>query len=150
MGEIGVGRAGETLVTLLGSCVAVVLFDRHRKTAAMAHIQLPVSLSTVSARIDGPGKFADTAIPQLLQHLSSPVPSRLVAHVAGGADMFVSSRDPTIGQLNIQATKRLLNELSIPLASSDFGGTRARRLRFEVDTGELQIEIIQLATEGGV
>lgn len=144
MGEICVGKAGQTLGTLLGSCVGVLLVDERRSLAALAHIQLPSSLIGTSRLNESRGKYADTAILELLRCMqaSDSVEHGIVAHVAGGADMFVTSRSMTVGQQNIAATTRALAESNLTIASSHCGGNRARRLQFEIDTGDLQIEIV--------
>ena len=152
MGEIGIGKAGDTLVTLLGSCIAVVLFDQKQKVAGLAHIQLPAALDIDSAenaksRVDGDGKYVDTAIHAMLRQVSSSDRSNLVVHLAGGADMFKTSRQLTVGKLNIQAAQRLLGEMNLCVASSDCGGTQARRVRFEVSTGLMLVEQIKKTTK---
>jgi chemotaxis protein CheD len=73
--------------------------------------------------------------------------SRLIAHLAGGGDLFRTSRALTVGRLNIQAAERLLDQMNVPVISSDCGGTQARRVRFEVDTGELKSEKVGKGTE---
>ncbi|KAA1262375.1 Chemoreceptor glutamine deamidase CheD [Rubripirellula obstinata] len=160
MGEIGVGQSGDTLVTLLGSCVAVVLFDPNAKKAALAHIQLPASSSSppvtnpatnlvtnTDAAIDTAGKYADTAIPALMREFSTLNRSQLIVHLAGGADMFKTSRLLTVGKLNVQAAERLLGQLNLSIVSHDCGGPLARRVRFEVSTGMMLVEKVEKPTE---
>ena len=45
IGDIGIssGRDGEVKTYALGSCVAVIVYDKIRKRAAMAHVTLPDS-----------------------------------------------------------------------------------------------------------
>ena len=63
-------RHPATLVTLgLGSCIGLVIFDPSTKVAAMAHIMLPDSRD--AKEVPKPGKFADTAVPLLLEHLKN-------------------------------------------------------------------------------
>ena len=141
IGEIGIGVGDQTLRTLLGSCVGVVLYDQHQKTAGLVHIQLPDS----GGRIDPqPGRYADTAIPELISQIQriSKRPFSPIAHVAGGADMFASSRTLTVGQLNIRTVDALLSELRIPVLSHHCGGTLARRMTFEIMTGTIQSEVL--------
>lgn len=147
MGEIGIGSAGQTLSTLLGSCVGVIVFDPKRGVAGLAHIQLPVSSPGVSQTQDSLGKYADIAIPELLRQVRSggdpePFSNRLVTHIAGGADMFATSRTETVGKLNIVATQKILTELQLRVSRSDCGGTRARRVRFDIASGDLEIQTI--------
>lgn len=141
IGEIGFGSSGERLQTLLGSCVGVLLFDRDRKRAGLAHVQLPESNPSSNFDHDPLGKYADVAVAELVRQLGPA--RRLIAHLAGGADMFQTSRVPSIGTLNQWATQRLVNELRIPIETSEFGGTLARRLCFDIDSGSVQIETVQ-------
>ena len=63
MGELVIAREGE-LFTLLGSCVAIVLYNRKQPIGGLAHAVLPVSGGDTHA----PGKFVDTAIVRQLGH----------------------------------------------------------------------------------
>lgn len=72
----------------LGSCVGIVLYCRRIGLAAMAHVMLPDH--TLAKSSFHPAKFADTAIPglvdMLMQHGASLL--ELEAKMAGGAEMF--------------------------------------------------------------
>ena len=67
MAEIAVSRhEADVLVALgLGSCIGIALLDRASLVAGLAHVVLPES------RPGGtPGKFADTAVPELVRRVS--------------------------------------------------------------------------------
>jgi chemotaxis protein CheD len=83
MGEIEVSkRAGDELVARgLGSCIGLVLVDRFTGVAGLAHIVLPES--TEGDR--EPGKFADLAVPALIDRVVSAGASRLLDGSAGAA-----------------------------------------------------------------
>ncbi len=66
MGQIAVASESGTLRTLVGSCVSVALYDPKLHLAGLAHILLPESHGTTKE----PGKFADTAITELLCQLN--------------------------------------------------------------------------------
>jgi len=141
IGEIGFGTDTECLRTFVGSCVAIVLHDPTAKAAALAHVQLPTSINQPASDL---GRYADTAIPELIRQLrqkSNGVMS-MVAHIAGGADMFPVSSARSIGRLNIDAVKGLLSSHRIPVITDDCGGTLARRLVFDIPTGRLRIELL--------
>jgi chemotaxis protein CheD len=90
MGELAVCQKGECLRTLLGSCLGVALYDRRLKLGGLVHVVLPQSPGPSEL----PGKYADTAIPELLRQmrlLARGEPLRTVAKLAGGANMFNSS-----------------------------------------------------------
>ena len=58
MGGLDFGASGDTLVTLLGSCVGVVLWCTRTKIAGMAHVVLPETNDEVVML----GKYANVAI----------------------------------------------------------------------------------------
>jgi chemotaxis protein CheD len=141
MGEIGVCRDAGLLRTLLGSCLGVALYDRRLRLAGLAHVVLPKS----NASSDLPGKYADTAIPELIrqmQALATGESLRLTAKLAGGANMFNSTSSPaTIGASNIAAVERILDELRIPVIGRHLGGEQGRRMLLDATTGAVTIEI---------
>ena len=102
IGEIRIAQTGQSLSSLLGSCVGIVIHDRQNAVAGLAHVQLPDSAGTQTQQH---GKYADTAVPEMIRQIRSIVTSRLnrslreinrdkisasglIAHLAGGADMF--------------------------------------------------------------
>ncbi len=66
MGEIRVDGDGNTLHTLLGSCVGLALYDRQQKIGGLAHIVLPDSRGS-EHRL---GKYVNTAVPSLMDQNS--------------------------------------------------------------------------------
>ncbi len=76
------------LVTSVGSCVAICLYDSKNKCGGLAHIMLPNSAIAPQELL--PSKFANTAVPALAKLIKkiSVYPSLLSAKIAGGANMF--------------------------------------------------------------
>jgi len=144
MGEIGVASDGEMLRTFVGSCIGVAIYNRRRKIAALAHVMLPES----NGRDGQPGKYADTAIPEMIRQLNKLCqgePTRWSAKIAGGAKMFAFQSGMTIGHQNVAAAEKILSELDIPVLASCCGGDQGRRLCLDVSTGMLTIESINAA-----
>lgn len=113
----------------LGSCVAVILYDKKRKTGALAHVMLPES----NGRNERPGKFADTAVPLLVSEMEKNGSSKrnLSAYLVGGASMFKQFKgNLDIGNRNITAIKKILTEMNIPVKSEDVAGTSGRSVFF--------------------
>ena len=75
MGELAVAaKGGATLVSIgLGSCIGLALIDRAKGIAGLAHVMLPAAPADGAG--ETPGKFADHAVPALLQELA-PLGSR--------------------------------------------------------------------------
>jgi chemotaxis protein CheD len=140
MGEMSVTAGDGELRTLLGSCIGLALHDRRRKIGGLAHIVLP----SARERTDRPGKFADTAIPALIEQMERLAGGELnlIAKMAGGASMFPSTAAGNIGAQNSEACETLLGVLRIPIVSKDCGGTQGRRMAFDTATGRVVIEIV--------
>ncbi len=118
----------------LGSCIGLTLYNPEQKVGAMVHIMLPES----SGRTDRPGKYADTAIPLLLDELNTNGVRRkgIVAKMAGGATMFEAfSASMNIGQRNIEKVKTILSEQNIRLIAEDTGGKMGRSVYFSPSDG---------------
>ena len=139
MGQIAAGRAPERMKAVLGSCVGLVLYHPRLKTGVMAHIVLPDS----AGRGDGkPGKFADTAIPEMVEQLTKlGAPAHgLTAKFAGAANMFGSSGPLQIGDANVKAVLEAINSAGARVAGQDVGGTKGRRVTFDCTSGEMTVE----------
>jgi chemotaxis protein CheD len=140
MSQVAVARAPERLWSILGSCVGVSIFDPKRQVGALGHIVLPAACG----REDMPGKFADTAIPYMLDLLKKLGVSNnsLVAKIAGGARMFGRSMPMDIGENNVHTIVGSLAKFGIELAARDIGGEKGRRVTLDCESGELLIEIM--------
>lgn len=154
MGEvIKVGMAdlktcsGEDAVTTLGlgSCVGIAIRDPATGVGGLAHIMLPDS--TEIRNNENRPKFADTGIEDLVREIvmRGGNRGRLVAKIAGGAQMFSFGSKSTmirVGERNVQASKKKLNELRIPLLAEDTGKTYGRTVIFYPKTGDFVIRAV--------
>lgn len=143
----------------LGSCVGVALYDGKRRIGGMAHIMLPDS--TAISRRKNPGKFADTAIRAMVEDMEKLGSERkdIRAKIAGGACMFhiPGAKNPKnvpgpylgmqIGERNVEAVKKVLKELRIPLVAEDTGGDYGRTMRFNIADGSVTITSIRHGTK---
>lgn len=154
MGEvIKVGMAdwktcsGEDAVTTLGlgSCVGIAIRDPATGVGGLAHIMLPDS--TEIRNNGNRPKFADTGIEDLVKDIVRRGGSRgrLVAKIAGGAQMFSFGSKSTmirVGERNVQASKKKLSELKIPLLAEDTGKTYGRTVIFYPKNGDFVIRAV--------
>ncbi len=143
----------------LGSCVGVVLYDEKRRIGGLAHIMLPDSRAV--SRPGKPGRYADTAIRAVVEEMEKLGSRRkdIKAKMAGGACMFTipGATNPKnvpgpaigmqIGERNVEAARRTLRELKIPLVAEDTGGNYGRTLRFHVSDGTVVISSIKHGTK---
>jgi chemotaxis protein CheD len=140
MGEIAVGRNEEAIKTLLGSCIGLALYDRRGRVGGLAHIVLPESPGSSGP----PGKFADTAVPELIRLIdhTAGAPGKLAAKLAGGACMFQTNAASNIGERNLESIERLLKNAGIPVVARHCGGDQGRRMTLETGSGRVRIEIV--------
>ena len=140
MAEMKVESKPIELVTSVGSCVAICLYDSTNKCGGLAHIMLPNS--AIAPQDFPPCKFADTAIPALANAVReiSGKETLLSAKIAGGANVFKSeNKGPTIGTKNVEAVKSTLNANRIRLLGEDVGGSCGRRIAFNLGNGVVTI-----------
>jgi len=137
MAEMKVESKPIKLVTNVGSCVAICLFDSANKCGGLAHIMLPNS--AIAPKDFLPSKFADTAVPALANAVRkiSRKETCLSAKIAGGANIFQFENDngPPIGEKNVGAVKAALSANKIRLVAEDVGGSYGRRISFNIGTG---------------
>lgn len=141
MGEIGVARDAGTLRTFLGSCVGLALHDRRRRVAGLAHIVLPESRGQAAQ----PGRYADTAIKELLRQLRELAGGeslQVVAKLVGGAKMFGFQSGVTIGDQNVQAVEQLLTAEGIAIIGRCCGGEHGRRMSLDVASGVITVQTV--------
>lgn len=146
MADLNVCVSPDRICTLgLGSCVGIALRDPVTKIGGLAHIMLPDS-STIRNNSNIP-KFADTGIEELVKQVTRKGAnrSRLVAKIAGGAQMFgfnSNSEMVRVGERNVQATKKKLAELRIPILAEDTGKNFGRTVIFYPETGDFVIRAV--------
>ena len=93
---------------------------------------------------DRPGKFADTAIPLLIEEMTKLAGSdlKLIAKLAGGASMFTTTVAARIGLQNTEACERILGALRIPILAKHCGGEQGRRMSLDTGSGRVIVEIV--------
>lgn len=142
MGQLAVSASpGDVLVTIgLGSCIGLALLDRRRAVAGLAHVMLPVSGAGGPAE---PGKFADTAVPALLDGMLALGARRpeLEAAIVGGAHMFSFAEGALdVGGRNEAQVRRALADARLPLRAAATGGSTGRTVRVHVDGGRVTVK----------
>ena len=144
-----VKQTGTIRTSGLGSCVGVILYDEPKKIAGMLHVMLPDSSLDRSNQINV-AKFADTGVYALMELLKAEGvrPMSLKAKIAGGAQMFNFGSSDTIriGPRNVEAVKKELKRLAIPIISEDTGGSSGRTIEFNPLTSMLSVRTVNKGT----
>lgn len=145
MGEMAVVWDGIKEVTMLkttlGSCIGIVLTDRERNVSGLSHIMLP------SRSKDDPvlGKYADTAIPLLIEKIEKRGGkiNNLKAYVVGGATMFGNGDLMlNIGMRNYEVVKAILEKYDIPIVYEDVGGNSGRTVTYNHNYDEINVKTL--------
>ena len=151
---LGAARGDMRLIThSLGSCVGICLYDCRTRVGGLAHCLLPRAYPHAPGdrgRMPAgePGKFVDTALDALLGQMAGLGADvrRLGAKLYGGAAMFSFGGPGTfqnVGMLNAEMAKERLAALDIPILESDVGGTAARTITFDLETGRVDVKVIR-------
>ena len=135
-GEIHVATEPTDILTVLGSCVSVCLFDPARRISAMNHYLLPLW--------NGNGlrspKFGNIAIPMLIEQMYESGSNRgsLQAKLFGGANIRTNNLEILmVGKKNVMLAREILQEYRIPVVAEDTGGVRGRKLKMESLSGKV-------------
>jgi chemotaxis protein CheD len=146
MADLKAGKSPDSIISYgLGSCVGIALYDPQTKVGGLAHIMLPDS--TQARATDNTAKFADTALPVLLDQVIALGGSRnrLTAKIAGGSQMFSFAQATDvmrIGDRNAEAVKAVLKSLSIRLVAEDVGGNYGHTVELLLDSGIFVIKTV--------
>lgn len=146
MADYKVGRDPAVLISYgLGSCIGVSLYDPIKKVGGLLHIMLPDSTQARSS--DNPAKFADTGIPLMINEVVAlgATKARLVAKIAGGAQMFSFSNATDImrvGTRNAEVCKQILRKNGVRVIAEDTGGCYGRTVSIDLASGVYKVKTI--------
>jgi chemotaxis protein CheD len=122
--------------TVLGSCVAVCLYDRKRKVGGMNHFQFPAIAERKEATAIY-GNVATRALVLMMMREGSKA-KHLQAQIFGGAhDPRLTLKN--VGHENIRVARKILGQAHIRIVSEDVGGEMGRKIIFNTATNEIAI-----------
>lgn len=134
-GKVFASREGHAVTTILGSCVAVCLWEPSSRIGGINHFLLPTHGGDVAAST----RFGDLAIQDLIEQLLALGCRRhnLRSKIFGGACVLEAFqvRENHLGQRNVEVAETCLRTADIPLVGRDVGGMRGRKLIFHTDDG---------------
>jgi len=145
IGEVKIGRAGQELNAILGSCIGLGFMYRGKGVYGLAHCLLANSGGARSTK--GGGRHVDQAIETLLTEMEVTDDERrdLRCFIAGGANMTkpVGTEDKRlVGSVNAKFAKTALRQAKLRVSHIDTGGESGRRVTIDCTTGEYSIDTI--------
>ncbi len=133
------------VINNLSSGIAVVMYDKLQCIGGMAHVLLPDSSLAGATDEMTPGRFADLAIPELVQQYLDKGAQKqdTLVRIVGGAQLFNFGGGGTnslnIGTRNAIAIRTIISKHGLSIKKADVGGNKGRKIRFHVGSGILTI-----------
>lgn len=127
--------------TILGSCVAVCLYDPVLKIGGINHYMLPLWNGVGLAS----PKYGNIAIEKLLEKITEMGSQKknLIAKVFGGGEVIDTQISQfNIGERNILIAQETLKKLNIRISGQSVGGKNGRKIQFNTQTGGVLQKII--------
>ena len=140
---------GEDIVisTVLGSCIAVALYDPDRRIGGLNHFMLPGVLDgRGQAFTSTSGKYGMYAMELLINEMIKQGcrKERLKAKIFGGGSVLARSGpdgyESKVPQSNIDFAEAYLEAEKIPVLARDTGGTKARKLFFFPESARILLK----------
>jgi len=139
-GEFYVSDSDIIIGTLLGSCIAISMYDLDHGIAGMNHFMLPGEELGNNVSVDKHAKYGVSAINQLLDEIIKRGANRkkIKAKIFGGGHVLNTKLgSSSIPSENIKLAKIMMEFEDIPIISSDVGGNFMRKVLLEVKTGKV-------------
>jgi chemotaxis protein CheD len=147
-GELHITRNPELVITVLGSCLSITMFNRRRGFAGISHCLLPHcgSLNACDRDCSIKFKYVDCSIRQMAAVFDRhDIPrDEIEVKCFGGADMFTRKNTKpervSIGRQNIDMAEKILLREGLTLRAKDVGGVQGRKILFYTHTGEVLLK----------
>lgn len=118
--------------TVLGSCIAVCIWDSRRHCGGINHFIYAKSHENKRST-----RYGDISIPYLIKLIidSGSFVEDLRVHIVGGGQNLNLSA--AVGEENIKIADEIINKYGLKVLSHDVGGTTGRKLVFNNVSGEV-------------
>lgn len=150
VGEVFASREATCVTTLLGSCVAVCLFEPETGIGGMNHFMLPEGTPDEAA----PARFGVHAMEMLINEIMKLGGDRrrLQAKIFGGGRVIqgTSSGVWNVSQKNVAFAKEFLATEGIPVIGKCLGGSCGIQVRFQTHTGRAFVRPLEGSLVGTV
>jgi len=144
-GEVCFSKKSIVVSTVLGSCVAITMFNKKLKFSGISHCLLPTCKDGNSncENCSEHYKYVDCTITRMLEKFEqlNVKRSEIEVKLFGGADVLnnpsLAPKINSIGKQNILAAKKLIHKNNLNLVATDVGGKYGRKLFFVTNNGEI-------------
>jgi len=124
----------------LGSCIALILFDKKNRICGMSHVLLPKSQKNKDIKF--PHKYGDLSVKYLIIELiEGGAQQELInAIIIGGSKIFDLPNN-FIGEENIHSITDELDKYGIKIIKKSIGGMQGRIVNFNTQNYEVLVKI---------
>lgn len=143
-GEYYVSASGETITTVLGSCISVCMRDKENGIGGMNHFMLPTIYDADrygdSKWLSTAARYGNVAMERLINTIlvNGGKRKNLECKVFGGARVL--NLDSDVGNKNIVFIREYLQVEKIQLVAHDLGGQWPRKLIYSPRTGIVRMK----------
>jgi len=134
--------------TILGSCLAVTMFNQRLGFSAICHALLP-SPDSQDADNHEPfnkNRYVESVLPEMIRKMREQgiEPNEIEVKVFGGADLMSSPEERKshrpVGKLNVALALQILETQGFQVSVKDVGGTVGRKIFFYTHSGEVLLK----------
>ncbi len=141
-GEIYFGDRDTRIRTLLGSCVAVVMWHPKLLIGGMCHYMLPGRPGGKCEQLDG--RYADEAMALMVREIGNAgtQPGDYQVKLFGGGHMFSAQKrvgKDHIGAKNVEMARLLVQQHGFEICSEHMGGVGHRNIFFDIWNGHVWV-----------
>ena len=135
-GYIYCGGDAATVHTVVGSCVAVCLWEPRLNIGGMNHFLLPVTndITQTTARY---GNVATLKLVKMMENAGASRKTMLAQILGGGAPRHAVGY--TLGEENVAIARSILKRKGILITSEDVGGHMGRKIVFDTHSGHVMV-----------
>jgi chemotaxis protein CheD len=139
-GDLGIYARPLQIKTIVGSCVALCLWDPVRKLAGLNHYLLPFGPSGSERDF----RYGTSACRHLITTFldRGGWKSRTYVALVGGGAPASHSEDGTVGAHNVTAALQVLREFGLSVHRRETGGLFGRKLLFFTGEGRLLVRTL--------
>jgi len=139
----------QKIMTVLGSCVAVIMISKVSNLTGMCHAYLPrIPLMMRKSYIipQDAYQYVDYCIETMFKSFQREdiAPSDVEIKLFGGANTLIHNGETianeSIGEENVRVALLTLHLLGLTVVNQDTGGNRGRKIIFSTDTGEVLLK----------
>lgn len=144
-GELWVTEEPQWVITLLGSCVAVTMFNARFHLAAICHAMLPKPhrATVTNPQSNKMFRYVSHVLPAMAERFCrlGLQPHEVEIKMFGGGNVIDLGGNPhddrSIGEANIALARKLLHAARFQIKSENVGGDRGCKILFNTQSGQV-------------